>query len=94
MWSALFGSSEKGILVLKPDPSAVASVHGFKGGMELRVSADSDKQTVGDLLDKFNKYRGPDQQIRHVWDLQGNPIQLGTEIRGTQTVIVKSKSIS
>lgn len=93
MWSALFGSSEKGTLILKPDPSAVASIHGFKGGLELRVSADSDSQTVGDLLEKINKYRGPEQQIRRVWKLDGSAASFSEIVKGEYTVLLRSSSI-
>ena len=93
MWSALFGASEKGTLILKPDPSAVTTVHGFKGGNELRVSADGTGQTVGDLLDKFNKYRGPDQQIRRVWNTDGTSVSLSEVLKGERTVLLRSSSI-
>jgi hypothetical protein len=93
MWSALFGTAEKAILILKPDPSAVAAVHGFKGGQELRVSADADNQTIGDLLTKFNKYRGPDQQIRRVWSTDGTPVSLTDVLKGERTVVLRAASI-
>lgn len=92
MWSALFGASEKGILILKPDPSATV-IHGFKGGQELRVSADVSNQTIGDLLNKFNKYRGPDQQIRRVWSTDGTPVSLTDVLKGERTVILRATSI-
>lgn len=93
MWSALFGVSEKGTLILKPDPSAVTVVHGFKGGNELRVSTDETSQTVGDLLNKFNKYRGPEQQIRHVWNVDGTSVSLSEVLKGERTVLLRSSSI-
>jgi hypothetical protein len=92
MWSALFGTPEKGVLILKPDPSAVTTVHGFKGGQELRVSAEAG-QTIGDLLKKFNKYRGPDQQIQRVWSTDGSPVSLTEIPKGERTVILRATSI-
>lgn len=93
MWSALFGASEKGTLILKPDPSAASTLHGFKSGTELRVSADGTGQTVGDLLDKFNKYRGPDQQIQRIWNTDGSEVSLKETVKGERTVILRSSSV-
>lgn len=100
MWSALFGSlgfgnEEKGILVLHPDPSAVEHVHGFKGGAPLRIMADSAGQTVHELLEKINKYRGPDQQILRVWSMDtGAPISDHMVVKGSVTALVKKESVS
>lgn len=96
MWSALFGSfvsSEKGTLILKPDPSATITVHGFKSGAELRVTADQAGQTVRDLLEKFNKYRGPDQQIKRVWSHTGSLMSLTQTVKGDIVTIIRSESI-
>jgi hypothetical protein len=86
MWSALFGTGQAdiGTLVLRPDPSAVSIVAGFKGGAELRLATEAPNTTVGTLLDKLNKYRGPDQQIVRVWRETG----LGTleEVNGSEVV--------
>jgi hypothetical protein len=92
MWSALFGSQETGTLVLKAHPNA-SHVSGFKNGGELRVAADVSGQTVGALLSKFNKYRGPDQQIHRVWDLQGKEVSGSTPVTGLFVVVVKAESI-
>lgn len=93
MWAALFGSEEKGTLLLRPDPSATARVAGFKGGADIRVSADAAGQTVGQILDKLNKYRGPDQQIQHVWTSEGAPMPPNTVVRGFVTAIVRGESV-
>jgi hypothetical protein len=93
MWAALFGSEEKGTLVLQPDPSAAARVSGFKAGGSLRVAADAVGQTVGEILEKFNKYRGPDQQLRHVWTPEGAPVNLQIPVRGFMTVVVRGESV-
>jgi hypothetical protein len=95
MWSALFGSGTAlPTLILKPDPGATASVNGFKSGNELRIVADTSSQTLGDLLEKLNKYRGPDQQIRRVWDVSGNELFSNTIVSQTMTVIVRKSSIA
>jgi hypothetical protein len=94
MWSALFGSGEMGVLVVRPTPSAQAAVAGFKSGGSLKISADAAGQTVGQILDKLNKYRGPDQQIRHVWDsVTDREIPKTEVVKGTQEVLVKAESI-
>lgn len=93
MWSALFGSEEKGTLVLRPDASAVSVVSGFKGGAELRVAADAGGQTVGQVLEKFNKYRGPDQQIRVLWGVDGAMLRMETPLRGFTVGIVRAESV-
>jgi hypothetical protein len=93
MWSALFGSAEKGTLILKPDPSAITKVSGFKSGAELRVAADQAGQTVGDLLEKFNKYRGPDQQIHKVWTPTGTPVSLTQTVKGDMVVHLRAESV-
>lgn len=79
--------------MLRPDPSAVARVSGFKGGAELRVAADVAGATVGQILEKLNKYRGPDQQIERVWTPEGAAVPLNTVVRGFMTVIVKGDSV-
>ena len=94
MWSALFGSGEVGVLVLKPTPSAQATVAGFKSGGSLKVAADAAGQTVGQILDKLNKYRGPEQQIRAVWESSTDrEIPLNQVVQGTLECLVKAESI-
>jgi hypothetical protein len=93
MWSALFGSQETGTLILKAHPNA-DSVNGFKNGGELRVAADRPGQTVDQLLDKLNTYRGPDQQLRRVWSLTGQEIAGSTPVTGLFYAVVKAESLS
>lgn len=96
MWAALFGSSEAelGVLVLRPTPSAQATVAGFKSGASLKMAADAADQTVGQILYKLNKYRGPDQQIRYVWDpTTDREISLSQVVKGTLECLVKAESI-
>jgi hypothetical protein len=94
MWSALFGSGEVGVLILRPTPSAQTIVAGFKSGTSLKIAADATGQTIGQILDKLNKYRGPDQQIRRVWDsTTDREIPASEVVKGTQEVLVKAESI-
>jgi hypothetical protein len=93
MWAALFGSQETGTLVLKAHPNAT-HVNGFRNGGELRVAVDRPGQPLGELLDKFNVYRGPDQQIKTVWSLEGAPLPSNTPVQGLFYAVVKAESIA
>ncbi len=80
-------------LTLQPDASG-RSLHGFQSGTPLRITSDFFGQTLGDLLDKFNTYRGPNQQIQHVWDpLSGKEIEHSLYLKTDMIVIVRSSSI-
>lgn len=96
MWSALFGTGQTdiGTLVLRPDPSAVLVVAGFKGGAELRLATEAPNTTVARLLDKLNKYRGPDQQVHRVWKEGGEEVVGSEVVRGEMRVVVRATSIS
>ncbi len=96
MWSALFGTQQAdiGILVLRPDPSAVTAVAGFKGGAELRLATEAPNTTVAALLSKLNKYRGPDQQIRRVWAETGEEIVGSQVVRGDLRATVRADSLN
>jgi hypothetical protein len=95
MWSALFGiqQADIGVLILRPDPSATAAVAGFRGGAELRLATEAPNTTVAALLEKLNKYRGPDQQIRRIWSETGEEIVGSEVVRGDMRVIVRAASI-
>ncbi len=95
MWSALFGTAEAdiGTLILRPDPSAITAVAGFKGGAELRLATEAPNTSVATLLAKLNKYRGPDQQILRIWSEAGEEI-VGTEVvRGELRGVVRAASL-
>ena len=79
-------------LVLRPDASGRA-VNGFHGGADLRVSTDYMGQTVGELLEKFNVYRSPDQQIVRVWGLNGSEIPHTSKVIGSMIAFVRADSI-
>jgi hypothetical protein len=99
MWSALFGNAQAdiGTLILRPDPSAVSVVAGFKGGAELRLATEAPNTSVAALLAKLNKYRGPDQQILRIWRETGSGTLeeiVGSEVvRGEMRGIVRAASI-
>lgn len=95
MWSALFGTGQAdiGTLILRPDPSAVSVVAGFKGGAELRLATEAPNTTVTTLLDKLNKYRGPDQQIVRLWRESGEEVVGSEVVRGELRVVVRSTSL-
>jgi hypothetical protein len=97
MWSALFGTQQAdiGVLLLRPDPSAVTAVAGFKGGAELRLATEAPNTTVATLLAKLNKYRGPDQQIRRIWREGTQEEIVGSEVvRGDMRAIVRAASLT
>ena len=85
---SVFDSAEKGILVLQPDATG-KTLAGFKSGGVLELSA-SPGETVASVMDKFNTYRGPDQQIEQLWDEQGRTLPFSTVITGRLIAIVKS----
>jgi hypothetical protein len=95
MWSALFGTAQAdiGVLILRPDPSATAHVAGFRGGAELRVATETPNTTVATLLEKLNKYRGPDQQIKRIWRETGEEIVGSDVVRGELKAVVRASSI-
>ena len=69
----LFGGKNTNVLVLRPDSTGRA-LNGFQVGADLRLPADYPGQTVAELLDKFNVYRSPDQQIKRVWGPGGQEL--------------------
>jgi hypothetical protein len=95
MWSALFGTAQAdiGVLILRPDPSATTVVAGFRGGAELRLATEAPNTTVATLLDKLNKYRGPDQQIKRIWRETGGEIVGSEVVRGDMRAIVRAESL-
>lgn len=96
MWAALFGSqggSSSGQLTLRPNAGAKQVVAGFRGGDDLVLKTAALSETVGILLDRLNTYRGPDQQIRRVWTLEGSPMSLNTPVRGSLVAEVRVESI-
>ncbi len=83
--ASLFGGG--GTLVLQPDSSS-SNVVGFKNGKSLDFSTQSG-ETVGQIMDRFNTYRGPDQQITQLWNVDGSPLPFSTVVSGRLVAIVR-----
>jgi hypothetical protein len=90
----LFGTGGKttNVLVLRPDATG-KTLNGFHGGADLRVPADYPGQTVAELLDKFNVYRSPDQQIKRVWGPSGHELS-SKEVVGELIAFVRGASVN
>lgn len=84
-------NGDTGVLVLRPDSTGKA-LNGFQGGADLRIPADYTGQTVGELLDKFNVYRSPDQQIKRVWGPSGQELS-GWPVVGHLIAFVRATSV-
>lgn len=61
-------------------------VPGFKHKKELSVTA-YEGETYGDLLERFNTFRGPESQIKHFLDMSGEPISSTATITHTRVYI-------
>ncbi len=85
------GTSSNGILVLEPDVSG-KQLAGFGSGKPLELTANPG-ETIGSVMEKFNKYRGPDQQIKRLWNQRGEDIPFSTVMTGRLTAIVKSSMV-
>ncbi len=79
------------IITLNPDNSG-KKVAGFREG-GLKITADYSGQSVRELLDKFNKYRGPDQQIKRVWDKDGATINPETPVTENTVFVIRAESV-
>jgi hypothetical protein len=85
---SLFGFGDSaGVLVLQPDASA-QRLAGFHTGQPLELKTTTG-ETVGELLDKFNTYRGPEQQITQLWTANNHPIDFATRVIGRVNAVVK-----
>lgn len=91
MFSWLFGGSRhsESTLILKPDESG-RKYAGFLSGESLILKGNTG-ESVGTLMERFNTYRGPDQQITRLWTTEGTPLSFSTELRETLTAIVSKK---
>jgi hypothetical protein len=76
-FTSLFSSTPAKItLILMPNESG-KKYAGFHSGESLKLVGDAGV-TVGELMDKFNTYRGPDEQITELWQLNGNKLLFST----------------
>ena len=79
--------AKKAVLVLKPDESG-KQYAGFYSGASLELTA-TEGETIGAVMDKFNTYRGPDQQISRLYTEAGHPFPFHVPLSGRMTAIVK-----
>jgi hypothetical protein len=86
MFSWICGGSG-GTLVLRPHSSAIG-MPGFPTSSDLVLSASA-HETVGDLMERFNTYRGPDHQITRLFALDGSELAFSTPVSGVIIGIVK-----
>jgi len=82
----LFGAKPVS-LTLQPDESG-KKYSGFHSGKALSCSA-KEGETIQAIMDRFNTYRGPDQQITKLWNSDGSILPFSTVLRGSVTAIVK-----
>ena len=78
-------------LILRPDVSG-RKWAGFGGGADLHLSGLSG-ETVGVFMDRFNSYRGPDQQITELRQEDGSALPFSAVLRQSRVAIV-SKAAS
>jgi hypothetical protein len=94
MWAALFGSGGfEGQLILRPSPSGKQRVSGFFAGQDLTLRVGAAGETIQILLDRLNTYRGPTQQIRRLWTLEGEELKLDSPVKGQIIAEVRAESI-
>ena len=79
--------AKKAILILKPDQSG-KQYAGFYSGNPLELAA-TEGETIGAVMDKFNTYRGPDEQITRLYTEAGHPLPFHAPIHGRMVAIVK-----
>lgn len=91
MFSWLFPSAPKNAsLILTPDESGRKHV-GFTSGASLTLTA-TEGETVQTVMDRFNTYRGPNEQITHLYTPNGTLLPFTTRIQGTLTAVVSSST--
>ena len=74
-------------LVLTPDESG-RRYAGFGSGQSLTLTA-TEGETVQAVMDRFNTYRGPKEQINQLYTSSGAPLTFQTPLSGQITAIVK-----
>jgi len=77
-------------LILQPDESA-KKYAGFREGLRLTLTG-LPGTTVGTLLHQINCYRTPDQQIKTLFQLDGNAISSDFVLKRDLVGIVKEQS--
>lgn len=82
-----FSAGESGKLILTPDVSG-RKYAGFHSGGSLTLVANPG-ETVGQVMDKFNAFRGPDEQITVLLTPEGLSLPFFTKIVGTVYAVVQ-----
>ena len=86
----LFSKPTPIYLTLNPDESA-KKYAGFRDGSPLHLTG-LPGTTVGTLLNQLNCYRTPDQQIKQIFQSDGNVIPLDFVLKKDHVGIVKDTS--
>jgi len=76
-------------LTLSPDKSGMKYA-GFHSG-EALVLTGIQGETISDLMQRFNQYRGPDEQIGSLFTKDGEHLSFMTVIYEDMTAIVRHK---
>lgn len=92
-WPAL--NSQPSVLVLHPTPEAAKTVAGFRGGQDIQMTVTAEGETVAQVLERLNIYRGPDQILKRVWTPNSAQEMPGsTAVRGKLVAEVRPESIT
>lgn len=75
-------------LTLAPTPAAVnRKLAGFVSGAPLKLSVTAG-ETVGAVLNRFNAYRQPENQITKLQTKEGHPVSFQTQVNSDLVVYV------
>ena len=87
MLSWLFGGAQEKVTIQLVPEGAAKSLPGFHHGGLTLIANKGD--TFGKLLDNFNAYRGPDNQITRLFGQDSAEIPYSTVITGPAICVVK-----
>ena len=90
-WLQMFFSSAPTnvALILMPDEKG-KTYAGFHSGEPLKLVGTAG-ETVGQVMDRFNTYRGPDEQITELMQLNGDRLPFSTVLTEDRRVWVSRK---
>ena len=80
------GAAESKTVTLKLIPER--SIPGFKSGNSLTLVAKTG-DTVGLIMDRFNTYRGPDEQITSLYTPEGSLLDFSTVIYDNMVAVIR-----
>jgi hypothetical protein len=89
MFGWLFPSQKVQVELIPSDKNAM-NLPGFHSG-KLECTVNSG-ETVANLLDKLNTYRGPDTQIKDVYTSSGDLVPKHTKITGRIQLYVRAEA--